>query len=134
MCLFLFDDAPVVHQGKKGDKLQQTSSLSPTKKKYNWHLILIRLRINMLWSIYYISVIFNKEIFNNYIFEGKKTWWKNIICEKQFPKSQFLYNLCFRWTNKKKLSRTMKPQKTNVSFVSNQTNKIKCTYTPNIEW
>ena len=27
----------------------------------------------MLWSTYYISVLFNKEIFNNYLFEGKKT-------------------------------------------------------------
>jgi hypothetical protein len=149
----------VVRQGKKGDKLPQTSVYRRRKKKYNWHLILIRLRIinmlwsiyyisvifkkeidvcgnlspffpwwttgasskgkghkkhlmliwlvylyviklidvditnnynTMLWSIYYISVIFKKEIFNNYIFKGKKTSGKSIICEKQFPKSQFL--------------------------------------------
>ena len=33
----------------------------------------------------------------------------------------------------KKIESSNETQKTNVSFVLNQTNKIKCTYTPNIE-
>jgi hypothetical protein len=33
----------------------------------------------------------------------------------------------------KQIESSNETQKTNVSFVLNQTNKIKCTYTPNIE-
>jgi len=33
----------------------------------------------------------------------------------------------------KQIESSNETQKTNVSFVFNQTNKIKCTYTPNIE-
>jgi hypothetical protein len=32
LCLFPFDDAPVVRQGKKGDKLPQTSVYRRRKK------------------------------------------------------------------------------------------------------
>jgi hypothetical protein len=86
------------------------------------------LRKNMLWSTYYISVIFNKEIFNNSIFEGKNMWGKKYHLWKKNHNSFKIY---VSGEVIKNIESSNETQKTNVL---NQTNKIKCTYAANIEW
>jgi hypothetical protein len=87
----------------------------------------------MLWSIHYISVIFNKEIFNNYIFRANRRKEKESFVTDNSPNHNS-FKMYVSGEVIKQIESSNETQNTNVSFVLNQTNKIKCTYTPNIEW